>query len=400
MDENKLKNWIILLLIACIYLLISLIFNAWSYSWIIWFSYCGCRFINKRNKMSKKKKNIIKSIIIILTIFILLIPIGISIYLYNQYFGTRYETYEPLSYNLNEFTGLKRKKYEFKSNKGQKLVGYNYYHETTDIKGIIIIAHGFGGGGHNSYMDCADYFAKNGYYVFAYDATGNDESEGKSTNGLPQGVIDLDYAISFVEKQEEFKNLPIMLFGHSWGGYSVTSVLNYHPEVKAVVSLAGFNKSSDLIESQGELLVGNFIKIGIPYINIYERIMFGKYAKNTSMDGLDNSNAGIMVIHSEDDNVVQKKHGYDIYYEKYKNSARFKFIAYDDKGHNELYYSDYAIQYIKNFNSNFEKYFENNEFTEDLKIKYLKDNLDRNIWTNLIDEELFENIINFYDSYL
>ena len=96
MDENKLKNWIISLLIACIYLLISLIFNAWSYSWIIWFSYCGYRFINKRNKMSKKKKNIIKSIIIILTIFILLIPLGISIYLYNQYFGTRYETYEPL----------------------------------------------------------------------------------------------------------------------------------------------------------------------------------------------------------------------------------------------------------------------------------------------------------------
>lgn len=60
----------------------------------------------------------------------------------------------------------KREKYEFTSNKGQKLVGYNYYVDK-NVKGIVIFAHGFGGGGHNSYMDCANYFAKNGYYVFA-----------------------------------------------------------------------------------------------------------------------------------------------------------------------------------------------------------------------------------------
>ena len=48
-------------------------------------------------------------------------------------------------------------------------------------------------------MDCAYYFAKNGYYVFAYDSTGSDASEGEGVGGTPQGVIDLDYAISFVE---------------------------------------------------------------------------------------------------------------------------------------------------------------------------------------------------------
>ncbi|WP_370631506.1 serine aminopeptidase domain-containing protein [Peptoniphilus sp. KCTC 25270] len=55
-----------------------------------------------------------------------------------------------------------------------------------NLKGIIIIAHGFGGGGHNSYLDCINYFAQNGYYVFAYDATGNDESEGEGVRGFPQ----------------------------------------------------------------------------------------------------------------------------------------------------------------------------------------------------------------------
>lgn len=70
--------------------------------------------------------------------------------------------------------------------------------------GIIIMAHGFGGGGHNSYMDCADYFVNHGYLVFAYDATGNDESGGEGVGGLPQGVIDLDYAITFVEDRDKW----------------------------------------------------------------------------------------------------------------------------------------------------------------------------------------------------
>ena len=114
------------------------------------------------------------------------------------------------------------------------------------------MAHGFGGGGHNSYIDCANYFAHHGYWVFAYDATGNDESEGEGVGGLPQGVIDLDYAITFVEGSGNFPNLPIVLFGHSWGGYIVCSVLSYHPEVKAVIACSGFNSSSNMFEAEGK----------------------------------------------------------------------------------------------------------------------------------------------------
>ncbi len=46
-------------------------------------------------------------------------------------------------------------------------------------------------------MDAADYFAKNGNYVFAYDTTAMDKSEGEGLGGVPQGVTDLDHAISY-----------------------------------------------------------------------------------------------------------------------------------------------------------------------------------------------------------
>ena len=78
-------------------------------------------------------------------------------------------------FKVEDFEGLKCTNYKFSSDKGQMLMGY-WYSAGSKQRGIITLAHGFGGGGHNSYMDCINYFAQHGYYVFAYDATGNDES--------------------------------------------------------------------------------------------------------------------------------------------------------------------------------------------------------------------------------
>ena len=352
-----------------------------------------------------------KKIIILITIIVFVLtvlPFGVSIFIYEQYFGTRYETSETIMYYLEDFEGLERKRYEFTSNKGQKLVGYLYSVEGVDYRGIVVIAHGFGGGGHNSYMDCANYFALNGYYVFAYDATGNDESEGEGVNGLPQGVIDLEHAISFVEDCAEIPDLPIMLFGHSWGGYSVATVLNYHPQVKAVVTMSGFNRSSDLIKSQGREIVGDLVNVLMPYVNCYERVKFGKYATNIAMDGFEKSAAAVMVLHSSDDTTVPQEYGYDIYYAGYKDDSRFEFVHFEDKGHNAIYYSEEGIKYVEDFNATFAKWGEGldydykdsanaERFAVD-KAAYIRQNLDRESWCNLIDEELFEKMVAFYDA--
>jgi alpha-beta hydrolase superfamily lysophospholipase len=70
--------------------------------------------------------------------------------------------------NIGEFEGLNSNRYTFTSDKGQILVGYGYYRELENNKGVVIFAHGLGGGGHNSYMGIADFFTSNGYVVFAY----------------------------------------------------------------------------------------------------------------------------------------------------------------------------------------------------------------------------------------
>lgn len=279
-----------------------------------------------------------KVLIIVLCFFAAIIFVVIpvlTVVTYNGYFGKRFETDEALAYSVSDFQGLRVQECSFSSNNGQILAGYKYSKEDQeDIKGVVVLAHGIGVGGQNSYMDAAYRFASGGYLVFAYDATGNDKSEGDSVEGLPQGVIDLDYALRYVKQDDEYKDLPIVLFGHSWGGYSVGNVLNCHPDVEAAVIVAGFDRSYDMIESQGESIMGPFINIFMPYISLYERLKFGEYAAYSALDGFENSDAGIMIIHSRDDYVVPIEYGYDKFYDVYGDNSRFSFIKYDDRGHN------------------------------------------------------------------
>lgn len=292
-------------------------------------------------KTTPKKKRVYIIVLCIIAVLLIAEDWILTVAVYNKYFGQRFETNESLMMYVDDFDGLQRTRYEFTSDKGQKLVGY-MYSAGENQHGIIVMAHGYGGGGHNSYMDCADYFARHGYFVFAYDATGNDESEGDGIGGFPQGVIDLNYAITFLEESGNFPNLPIALFGHSWGGYSVCSVLTYHPEVKAVIACSGFNSSSDLFEFHGKNMLGVGAYLMLPFAKLHESIKYGNYASNTSLDGFSNSNAAVMIVHSSDDDVVPIQYGYDKYYEKYKDNPRFKFVRLEYAGHNYLNPKSYS----------------------------------------------------------
>ncbi|MBO4903344.1 MAG: alpha/beta fold hydrolase [Lachnospiraceae bacterium] len=328
--------------------------------------------------------------------------------MYNENFNVSEDSYEPLMLRVEDFEGLTCTRYSFPSDKGQMLAGY-LYGSGDDQHAIVIIAHGFGDGGHNSYMDVAAYFAERGYYVFAYDATAMDQSEGEGLGGVPQGVIDLDHAISFVESSEDIPDLPVVLFGHSWGGYCVSAVLTYHPEVKAVIECSGFNSSPDMFESGGRSQAGNLICTMTPFISLHERFKYGKYATNTAMDGFDSTDAAVMIVHSADDKVIGIEYGLDKYYGKYKDDPRFSFIRFEDRGHNGIL-NDPGNTYKDEFNTGFDKWLEtldydynaaeNRErFIED-KADYITANLDHEKWSHRLDKELFGTFLAFYEQAL
>lgn len=351
--------------------------------------------------MHTRKRKIIIILSVVLIVLLLVIPFAIAAMIYEDNFGDRYETYAPYARSIDEFEGLHSHKYTFTSNKGQTLVGYKYYRNMENSKGLVILSHGLGGGGHNSYLDVANFFTSKGYDVFAYDATGNDESQGNSVKGIPQFLIDLDYAIQFVKQTPDFNSSSIVLFGHSLGGYSVGSVLNLHPDVKALVMVAGFNKSMDIIEEEGKKIAGDGIGFLLPYISLYEKIKFGEYASYNCNNGFKNTDSGVMIIYSTDDEMISQENSFDVFRDLYKDNSRFDFVKYENRGHNYVYYSDKSREYKDEFNRKFDQYINSldEEFTAELKISYLNDNLDKKSLYDL-DEDLMNRIVTFYDKYV
>ena len=318
---------------------------------------------------------------------------------YKTLFNKRITSEEPYRYSVDDFPGLKRDRHHFFSDDGQILVGYMYYYQEQPQKGVVVMAHGFGGGGHLTYLDCANYLAKNGFYVFAYDATGNDESEGDGIIGFPEGIIDLNNAINYVESLDKFNNYPIMLFGHSWGAYSVCNVLYYHPEVKAVVAMSGFNNSADLIRTQGHIYSNGGEEAVMPFIKNHEKELFGNWANSTAIRGFDSTKAHVFIVHSGDDKTVPYEAGYKIYYEKYKNNPRFTFRLFESKGHGTVYYSEEGMKYSLEWDDKWKSFLKSNP-SEENKKKFIADNINRAIWNDRLNHELFEEIITFYNENL
>lgn len=290
--------------------------------------------------MQPKKKRII----IIVAIALAVVTIGgcigmyaLSVSIYSGSFNYRCTTSEDAAFDISEFPTLQRERHTFLTLQGHTLVGYLY--QSTEVaapKAVMVFAHGMGAGGQTGYMDIFDYFCAQGYYVFAYDATANDESEGEEMGGLPQGFIDLDHAISYAQGLDELKDLPFVLMGYSWGGLSVVNALNTHPEVKAVASLAGWNKSMNMIDYRGTQMVGPVAKLLLPFASAYEFFSYGSYAFSTGMKGFRNSDCGVMIVHGELDDTIPISYGYDTYYQKYAEDSRFVFKKYEDRDHDVM----------------------------------------------------------------
>jgi len=336
----------------------------------------------------------------LLAIPLVVAPI-LSVLIYNSNFNSRFETASWQSFSVDDFEGLEVERSDFQVDDGLTLAGYKYSKADQDVKGLVVISHGLGGGGHNSYMPFIDYFTSNGYYVFAYDARGNDNSEGDCVEGLPQGVIDLNYAINYTKEIPEYENLPLVLFGHSWGAYSVGNILNIQPDVKAAVVIAGLKESEDLILHQGEQMVGGIVKVFMPYISLYEKIKFGnEFTSISALEGMEKSDAGIMIVHSKNDNTVPTKYGYDKFYEAFGDSDRFEFVLYEDRGHDYLFYSEDSLAYQKQLNEDYRIYVEEHggEYNLEIKEEFMNGYLDKRKCFEP-DPVLMEQILAMYDKY-
>ncbi len=280
-----------------------------------------------------------KKIIIIVLSFLfifLIIPSIVTVSVHSYYFASRtdYQN-EYYDYLSTQNPNFKREEASFKSNRDQTLNGFFYSQEgNNDPKALLIWVHGINVS-HENYLSEINYLTKQNYLVFAYDNTGVNYSEGNGLKGLLQSPIDLQHALNYIYDLEIYNELPNILIGHSWGGFSVASVsgLDLKREVDGIISLGGFWKNINVLADTAQYYVGGISKVLIPYLTVYENLLFTKYNYLNGVYGLNKTKCDVLIIHSEDDVIVHFDTNYLVYKEEFGNDSRFTFKEYSDFAH-------------------------------------------------------------------
>lgn len=279
------------------------------------------------------------------------------------------------------------------------LQGY-IYGEQND-KALLVLAHGLGSGQEN-FLSTITWFVDRGWRVFAYDATGCCTSEGNGTMGLPQSVLDLDKALTYIENDPELSPLPKFLMGHSWGGYAVTAVLNFDHDVKAAASVSGYAYPMEMAEEFAAGFMGGISVLVKPFMWADCFVTFGNNLNLSAVDGINKSDIPVLIIHGKEDEVIHYGGASIISKQSQITNPNVKYLTLDGKycGHLDIFRSDEGNAYLDEFNKQREELAEryNGELPKAVK-QELCDNVDKAA-ANQPNEYMLTEVLNFFESNL
>lgn len=278
------------------------------------------------------------------------------------------------------------------------LVGYLY--EAEKPTGIILIAHGMRGD-NTSHLAETLYFVEHGWSVFAFDGTGTGESTGAGTVGLEQMVLDLEAAMAFLSEANETASLPLMLYGHSMGGYAAT-VAAAEGDCHGVVSIAGFESPRRLMLDSGRRYVGEAAVVGYPFLCLQNRLTFGSHADLSAVEAINASDASFLIVHGANDPIVTDEVSIYGNRDAIKSQA-VSYVLIDDAprdGHSAAWLSADAVTYRTELETDLAKLSE--EYDGDIpttELDAFKSHIDREALYEL-DESFMSTVLQFYTSAL
>ena len=289
-------------------------------------------------------------------------------------------------FSEKDFEGLEKENYPFVSSLGLKLSGCFYYYHNFKPGRIVIFDHGMGGG-HRSYMKEIELLARAGYLVFTYDHTGCMESEGESTGGFVQSLIDLNDAIFALKSDENYKNFDFSVVGHSWGAFATLNIAKYHPDVKHLIAMSGFISVSEILKQYfGGVLSFAYDKIYSSTLNECP-----DFVKVNAIDSLASTDANVLIIHSKDDKTVSYKRNFLALKNALSDMPNVEFLTVDKKGHNPNYTVE-ASRYTAKTLKIYKKYLKKKLLNTEIEKSAFKDKFDWNKMTEQ-DFRVWEKII-------
>ena len=293
-------------------------------------------------------------------------------------------------FDYSNFEGLVKQEYSFVTRKGNKLHGGFYCYDDPIPGKLIVFDHGLSNG-HRSYMREIETLCRHGYFVFAFDHTGSDTSEGEHVNGLLGSLADIDDCL------EELKNMPsisdreIYLVGHSRGGFSSLNVISLHPEVKKVVAISPFLS----LKSMHKQLIPGILSPLAKILYKLEADNNPGYADFSAIKTLESTTTPALIIHSLDDKTVSAKLNILNLRKQLFDRENLEFILLNGRGHTPQYTSDassYKDEFFRHHKKLSKKGLLETEEQKSLLVNYYD-------WEAMTeqDDELWEKIFNFID---
>lgn len=280
-----------------------------------------------------------------------------------------------------------------------RLVGYVYGESNTT--GLVVIAPGFSDGAED-YTSVAMGFVDLGYRVFTFDTTGSFESDGESSVGFSQEVLDLDNALCFIENDPSLKRLPVFLFGHSRGGYAAAMMCKTSHPIKAVVTVGAVNSPMEITMEWSLNCVGPIAYTGYPALYAYQTMIFGTDIMTyTAADAISLSDCPVLVIHCENDSTVSLD-GSSIYAHKDEiTNSNATFMLYENsenRGHTSMLFTKEANDYREEIHDEYDHLLTlyNNEIPRDVEARLL-DGID-SLKAQKANTRLLELIGDYYSS--
>lgn len=341
-------------------------------------------------------KRFIKPILIILVVILVIILVGPYFLvggIFSDSFGEPITTPEVLTKSMENYPDLvleETRSIEFDET---EMVSYYYTSESPqEAKANIVFAHGLGGG-TNSYLDLIAYFVEQGFNVIAFDNVGHDQtaeaSDGQGVQSLGKGVNGADAMLQEVtENPEVYGNLPLLGWGHSWGAFSLGSLLEDYSEIAAAVLVAPFNSSEDFMAYETDQVaspgLGDLLR---QYYSMYEQTNYSDLAIKTVTSSLQASDVPTQIYMSSDDSIVVPEIGQDIFTTELAETPNVDLILDDNRGHSYMYYDDESRE---NLESMEQAFMEDNSAVTQAEFEA----------AGTLDEEYLGQMVEFYNNQL
>ena len=266
----------------------------------------------------------------------------------SAFFDRRFSDASTLGTTIQGLIRLSRKDFPALANREEvyfysgpnRLAGYIYRADVS--RGVVLYVHGMAGMADDQYAIGQNYFLTHGYSVFAIDLTASGRSEGHGVPGLHQSALDVFSAIKYLQNRPDFENMPLYLFGHSWGGYGVAASLAFRPKVNAVVSLSGFDTPLKEMVSIPSAKIG--LPVLLPRDDIEEPLhrRGGEYYDLCASKAILDSGVPTLIFHGEQDTTVPLK-GASIF--EVAEGSNVEKVLCPSKVHMDIFFTDASNAY-------------------------------------------------------